>query len=136
MKFLLTSLMLAATTLTSGCALFYPDHSAEFKDNDLQAFAYDLGQTHAGLARCPQVSAVELDAHLESAQIALKAQSRGHLADLEPAFELGLQEPARSGQRLFIQCDCAKELVKESRMHNLRLYREVATPRVLLEATR
>jgi hypothetical protein len=124
----LVSLSLALSL--GGCTFLSPDGSREFLKDDLQLFAYDLGATHAGLARCG-LGHNELRAHLESAQIALKGQAGLRLPVLLPAFEKGLQESAGVGQRLHIPCDCAVELVKESRLHNLSLYRAVSLPKAL-----
>jgi hypothetical protein len=131
LKPILTALVLAAATLTSGCALYNPDRSVTYQADDLKLFAYDLGRTHAGLARCKEVSPVLLDAHLESAWIALKGQARGRMSELEPVFLQGLQQPDGPGLRLHITCECANQLANESRKHNLRLYRQVELPRAI-----
>lgn len=120
---------MAFAALLSGCSVLMPDRSLAYEEDDLALFAYDLGSTHAGLARCPGVSAVELDAHLESARIALRGQVGHREAELTPVFEQGLHESAGPGRRLHIDCTCAADLVKESRRHNMQLYRAITLPR-------
>lgn len=120
---------LALVALLGGCSVLMPDRSLAYEEDDLALFAYDLGSTHAGFARCPGVSPVELDAHLESARIALHGQAGRREAELTPVFEQGLRESAGPGRRLHIDCTCATELVKESRRHNMQLYRAITLPK-------
>jgi hypothetical protein len=122
------SLLLVLVAALGGCAQLPADTA--YQQDSLKLFAFDLGRTHAGLAACPEVRPDQLDAHLESARIALQGQARSRLAELTPVFEHGLHSPAASGERLHIECDCASQIVEESRRHNLRLYRQVALPKV------
>lgn len=134
MKKSLLALSFLAAAVLSGCASFTTDHSAIYAEDELATFAYDLGRTHAGLARCKDVDPEQLDAHLESARIALKGQTGARATELAAVFEQGLHEPADFGRRLHIDCSCANELVRESRRHNLQLYRAVTVPKAFRQA--
>lgn len=125
---------LALAAALSGCASWAPDRSLSYEQDDLARFAYDLGSTHAGLAQCSEIRDIDLDAHLESARIALQGQAGARFTEVSPVFEQGLREPAKSGHRLHIDCSCATDLVKESLHHNQRLYREVTLPKATKQA--
>lgn len=123
------ALIASLAAALSGCSAFHPDRFVAYAKDDLSLFAYDLGRTHAGLANCKQASALALDAHLESARLALAAHAGSRSAELSAVFQQGLKESAGYGHRLHIDCDCAKALVEQSRKHNLGLYRSAAAPR-------
>lgn len=126
---------LVALLALGGCAPLTPARSAHADANEsLRVLAHDLGSTHASLAACSNVAPRELEAHLESARLALNAQAGARLADVVPDFEAGLLEPARLGTRLHVACSCASALVQESRQHNLALFRKTQLPLALRRA--
>jgi hypothetical protein len=123
-----TRLLLAALTclVLTACAAPMPSVSPM---TDSQQFAYDLGRTHASFARCPLVASIDLNAHLESALLALRSRGVHEATETWPYFRKGLDEPAGPGSDLRVNCSCAPALVSESRLHNLKLFRDITTGR-------
>lgn len=111
--------------LLTGCATV-PEPN--YVTDNMTLFAYELGATHASLAKCEKLSPGALSGHLETASLALQGQA-GSRGAAWSAFQQGLRHPEGKPAALKIDCSCADALLAESRQHNLTLYRSVALPR-------
>jgi hypothetical protein len=126
-------LLIAALT---GCAQLSNRGIDRYGDDDLQAFAFELGSTHASFRLCPAAPATQLDAHLQTARLALRANAGRRLPELNTAFERGLRDGGGAFSGRQVDCSCVVDLLEDSRQHNLALFRQATLPRVQAKAVR